>query len=86
MAYVSRGFIPVNDLVYNTGMMKLFPHPCVRWHEHRHFDIGKAGSSGDANGIPDCARITGINDVPVGVVVGFVADRRTLADHPHRPL
>lgn len=74
MAYVSRGFIPVNDLVYNTGMTKLFHIPASNGTNTAIFDIVKAGSSGDANGIPDCARITGINDVPVGVVVGFVAD------------
>jgi hypothetical protein len=81
MAYVSRGFVPQCDLNINTGMTKLFYIPSGDSNATALYDIVKASTSGSTTvncglpaGLPGAVRITGIDDVPVGVVVGFIAD------------
>lgn len=74
MAFTSNGFRPVTGYVINNAWLKTYHIPSSNSVNIAVNDIVKAGSSGDALGIPDCARITGINDVPVGVVVGFLTD------------
>jgi len=74
MAYTSRGFVPVSNVVYNDGRTELYYSPTADASNTAIFDIVKAIAGGDANGVPSMARITGIDDVPVGVVVGFLAD------------
>jgi hypothetical protein len=81
MAYVSRGFVPQCDLNINTGLTKLFYIPSGDSNATALYDIVKASTSGSTTvnyglpaGLPGAVRITGIDDVPVGVVVGFIAD------------
>jgi hypothetical protein len=90
MAYVSRGFIPQCDLNINTGLIKLFYIHSGDSNATALYDIVKASTSGSTTvnngipaGLPGAVRITGINDVPVGVVVGFVADSSYL-EQTHR--
>ena len=81
MAYVSRGFVPQCDLNINTGLTKLFYIPSGDSNATALYDIVKASTSGSTSvnyglpaGLPGAVRITDIDDVPVGVVVGFIAD------------
>lgn len=81
MAYVSRGFVPQCDLNINTGLTKLFYIPSGDSNATALYDIVKASTSGSTTvnyglpaGLPGAVRITDIDDVPVGVVVGFIAD------------
>jgi len=81
MAYTSRGFIPQCDLNINTGLIKPFYIPSGDSNATALYDIVKASTSGSTTvnyglpaGLPGAVRITGIDDVPVGVVVGFIAD------------
>lgn len=81
MAYVSRGFVPQCDLNINTGLTKLFYIPSGDSNATALYDIVKASTSGSTTvnyglpaGLPGAVRITGIDDIPVGVVVGFIAD------------
>lgn len=81
MAYVSRGFVPQCDMNINTGLTKLFYIPSGDSNATALYDIVKASTSGSTTvnyglpaGLPGAVRITGIDDVPVGVVVGFIAD------------
>lgn len=81
MAYVSRGFVPQCDININTGLTKLFYIPSGDSNATALYDIVKASTSGSTSvnyglpaGLPGAVRITGIDDIPVGVVVGFIAD------------
>lgn len=81
MAYVSRGFIPVGSLNYNTGLIKPFYIPSSNATNTALYDVVKSSTSGSTTqvanvpaGLEGCVRISGINDVPVGVVVGFEPD------------
>lgn len=75
MAYVSRGFEPVSNIVYLTGRTEFFYMPTSDTTNTAQYDIVKTATGVAAGaGLPTCARITGVNDVPCGVVVGFVAD------------
>lgn len=76
MAYVSLGFEPVsNNATPFAGRTEIFYMPTSDTTDTAIFDIVKLATGVAAGlGIPTCARITGVNDVPIGVVVGFVAD------------
>jgi len=74
MAYVSRGVIPVSNVVTNTGRTELYYVPTSEANNIALYDVVKANTTSDSTGVPGLARISGINDVPCGVVVGFVAD------------
>lgn len=75
MAFVSLGFVPVSNIVYLTGRTEHFYMPTSDTTDTAPFDIVKIGTGVAAgNGLPTCTRITAVNDVPCGVVVGFVAD------------
>lgn len=75
MAYVSLGFVPVSNIVYLTGRTESFYMPTSDTTNTAPFDIVKIATGVAAGvGLPTCARITGVDDVPCGVVVGFVAD------------
>lgn len=74
MAYVSRGFIPASNVVYNDGRTELYYIPASDSSNTALYDIIKRIAGGDAFGIPSGGRITDKDDVPCGVIVGFVAD------------
>lgn len=81
MAYVSRGFIPQTSINFNPGTVKPFYIPSGNATNTALYDVVKTSTSGSTtiiNGLPagieGCVRITGIDDVPVGVIVGFMAD------------
>ena len=76
MAYVSLGFVPVSNIVTPfAGRTESFYMPTSDTTDTAPFDLVKLGTGVAAGaGLPTCTRITGIDDVPCGVVVGFVAD------------
>lgn len=81
MAYVSRGFIPASSINYNSGFVKPFYIPAGNATNTALYDIVKASTSGSTAdtagvpaGLPGCVRITNKDDVPCGVIVGFIAD------------
>lgn len=75
MAYVSRGFLPVSNIVTNTGRTETFYIPATDATALAIGDVVKLATGADSTGnYPTCTRITGVDDTPCGVVVGFVAD------------
>jgi hypothetical protein len=75
MAYVSRGFEPVSNIVTLTGRTEQFYVPSTDTTALAMYDVVKLATGADATGNnPTCTRITGVDDVPCGVVVGFVPD------------
>lgn len=86
MAYVSRGLIPVTSLNINTGLIKPFYIPAGNTTDTALYDVVKASTSGSTTvvagippGLPGCVRVSDKDDIPCGVIVGFVADPNYLS-------
>ena len=81
MAYVSRGFIPQTSLASNLGFTRPMYIPAGNATATALYDIVKvstSGSTADTAGVPaglmGCVRVSDKDDVPCGVIVGFIAD------------
>ena len=81
MAYVSRGFIPQTSLASNLGFTRPMYIPAGNSTATALYDIVKVSTSGstvDTAGVPaglmGCVRVSDKDDVPCGVIVGFIAD------------
>ena len=84
MAYVSRGFIPQTSLASNLGFTRPMYIPAGNGTATALYDIVKvstSGSTADTAGIPaglmGCVRVSDKDDVPCGVIVGFI-DRKSV--------
>ena len=81
MAYVSRGFIPQTSLASNLGFTRPMYIPAGNGTATALYDIVKVSTSGstvDTAGVPaglmGCVRVSDKDDVPCGVIVGFIGD------------